>query len=60
MEYEEVINGISHFLKSTDTAGIAYTDNAREVIKAFEEVKIDRQTSTEYLDSTKSVVEREA
>ena len=44
-EYEEVMKGISHFLTSTDTVGIAYTDNAREFIKAFEELKIDHQTS---------------
>lgn len=53
-EYAEIIKGISHFLKSTDTVGIAYTGNAREFIKAFEEFKIDHQTSIEYLDSTKS------
>ena len=52
-EYAE-IKGISHFLKSTHTVGIAYTGNAREFIKAFEEFKIDHQTSIEYLDSTKS------
>ena len=59
-EYEEVIKAVSHFLKTPDTIGIAYTDNGREFIKAFEEMHVDHQTSIEYLDSTKSVVEREA
>ena len=59
-EYEEVIKAVSHFLKASDTIGIAYTDNGREFIKAFEEMHVDHQTSIEYLDSTKSVVEREA
>ena len=59
-EYEEVIKAVSHFLKASDTIGIAYTDNGREFIKAFEEMQVDHQTSIEYLDSTKSVVEREA
>ena len=59
-EYEEVIKSVSHFLKASDSIGIAYTDNGREFIKAFEEMQVDHQTSIEYLDSTKSVVEREA
>lgn len=59
-ETETIIKTVSHFLKSTDTVGIAYSDNAPEFAKAFEELKIDHQTSIEYLDSTKSVVEREA
>ena len=59
-ETETIIKAVSHFLKSTDTVGIAYSDNAPEFAKAFEELKIDHQTSIEYLASTKSVVEREA
>ena len=59
-EYEEVKQSVSHFLKAFHTFGVAYTDNGREFIKAFEEMQVDNQTSIEYLDSTKSVVEREA
>ena len=59
-EYEEVTKAFSHSLKPPDTSGKCHMDDGREFIEAFEELKVDHQTSIEYLDSTKSVVVREA
>ena len=57
---DEIIKGFNHFLKSTDRVGVVYTDNSPEFCAAIKEYGVVHQTSVEYLDSTKSVVEREA
>ena len=57
---DEIIKGFNHFLKSTDKVGVVYTDNSPEFCAAIKEYGVVHQTSVEYLDSTKSVVEREA
>ena len=57
---DEIIKGFNHFVKSTDKVGVVYTDNSPEFCAAIKEYGVVHQTSVEYLDSTKSVVEREA
>ena len=53
---DEIIKGFNHFLKSTNTVGVVYTDNSPEFCAAIKEYGVAHQTSVEY----KSVVEREA
>ena len=48
-----------HFLRHTDEVGVIYTDNSPELEKALGNLNYRHQTSIEYLDSTKSIVERE-
>ena len=57
---DEIIKGFNHFLKSADKVGVVSTDNSSEFCAAIKEYGVVHQTSVEYLDSTKSVVEREA
>ena len=57
---DEIIKGFNHFLKTSDSVGVVYTDNSPEFNAAIREYGFVHQTSVEYLDSTKSVVEREA
>ena len=57
---DEIIKGFNHFLKGTDKVEVVYTDNSPEFCAAIREYGVVHQTSVEYLDSTKSVVEREA
>ena len=57
---DEIIKGFNHFLRTTDSVGVVYTDNSPEFNAAIEEYGFVHQNSVEYVDSTKAVVEREA
>jgi len=53
------VNAFNHFLSHKDEVGAVYTDNSRELIATIGELGYRHQTSTEYVDSSKSFVERE-
>ena len=53
------MNAFNHFLSHKDEVGAVYTDNSREFIATIGELGYRHQTSTEYVDSSKSFVERE-
>ena len=53
------MNAFNHFLSHKDEVGAVYTDNSRELIATIGELGYRHQTSTEYVDSSKSFVERE-
>ena len=57
---DEIIKEFNHFLNSTDKVGAIYTDHSPEFCAAIKEYGVVHQTTVEYLDSTKSIVEREA
>ena len=48
-----------HFLGQKDAVGVMYSDNAQELKKAIKDLGIRHNTSREYVDSNKSVIERE-
>ena len=48
-----------HFLGQKHAAGVMYSDNAQELKKAIKDLGIRHNTSREYVDSNKSVIERE-
>ena len=50
---------INHFVNGKDEVEVIYTDNSRELKAAIKELGYRRQTSIEYVDSSKSFVERE-
>ena len=56
---ESCVNAFNHFLSHKDEVGVVYTDNSRELIATISELGYRHQTSTEYVDSSKSFVERE-
>ena len=56
---ESCVNAFNHFLSHKDEVGAVYTDNSRELIATIGELGYRHQTSTEYVDSSKSFVERE-
>ena len=56
---ESCVNAFNHFLSHKDEVGAVYTDNSRELIATISELGYRHQTSTEYVDSSKSFVERE-
>ena len=53
------IDALNHFISQHDGVETVYTDNSRELIKAIEDLGYRHQTSIEYVDSSKSFVERE-
>ena len=56
---EQSVAGIQHFISGRDEVEVLYTDNSRELKAAIEQLGYRHQTSIEYVDSSKSVVERE-
>ena len=56
---ESCVNAFNHLLSHKDEVGAVYTDNSRELIATISELGYRHQTSTEYVDSSKSFVERE-
>ena len=56
---DSIVRAFQHFLRTVDDVGIVYTDNAPELIDAIEQLGYRHQTSVEYQQSTKAVVERE-
>ena len=56
---EEGVKGETVFLSHKDEVGAVYTDNSRKLIATIGELGYRHQTSTEYVDSSKSFVERE-
>ena len=56
---DSCVNAFNHFLSHKDEVGAVYTDNSRELIATISELGYRHQTSTEYVDSSKSFVERE-
>eukprot|EP00435_Cladocopium_sp_Y103_P036206 s1446_g9.t1 len=55
---DSCVTAFNHFLSHKDEVGAVYTDNSRELIAAIGQMCF-RQTPTEYVDSSKSFVERE-
>ena len=53
------VDALNHFISQHDGVETVYTDNSRELIKAIEDLGYRHQTSIEYVDSSKSFVERE-
>ena len=51
--------GVNHFIGSKDDVQVVYTDNSPELIRAIKDLGYRHQTSIEYVDSSKSFVERE-
>ena len=56
---DSCVSAFNHFLSHKDEVGAVYTDNSRELIATIGELGYRHQTSTEYVDSSKSFVERE-
>ena len=56
---EDCTFAINHFVNGKDDVEVIYTDNSRELKAAIKELGYRRQTSIEYVDSSKSFVERE-
>ena len=56
---QECCRSILHFVGKNDDVEVIYTDNAPELKAAVRELGYRHQTSIEYIDSTKSFVERE-
>ena len=56
---EQSVAGIQHFISGRDEVEVLYTDNSRELKAAIEQLGYRHQTSFEYVDSSKSFVERE-
>lgn len=54
---ESCVAAFNHFLSHKDEVGAVYTDNSRELIATIGELGYRHQTSTEYVDSSKSFVE---
>ena len=55
---DSCVSAFNHFLSHKDEVGAVYTDNSRELIHTIGELGYRHQTS-EYVDSSKSFVERE-
>ena len=51
---DEIIKGFNHFLKTTDSVGVVYTDNSPEFNAAIQEYGFVHQNSVEYVDSNQS------
>ena len=56
---DEVVIALQHFVAPDDAVEVIYTDNSRELIAGIKELGYRRQTSVEYVDSSKSFIERE-
>ena len=56
---DEVIIALQHFVAPDDAVETLYTDNSRELIAGIKELGYRHQTSIEYVDSSKSFIERE-
>ena len=56
---DSCVSAFNHFLSHKDEVDAVYTDNSRELIATIGELGYRHQTSTEYVDSSKSFVERE-
>ena len=56
---DSCVAAFNHFLSQKDEVGAVYTNNSREVISTIGELGYRHQASTEYVDSSKSFVERE-
>ena len=56
---ESCVNAFNHFLSHKDEVGAVYTDNSKELNATIGEMGHRHQTSTKYVDSSKSFVERE-
>ena len=56
---DSCVSAFNHFLSRRDEVGAVYTDNSRELMATIGELGYRHQTSTEYVDSSKSFVERE-
>ena len=56
---DECCKAFQHFIGPQDEVEVIYTDNAPELKSAVEYLGYRHQTSIEYMDSTKSFVERE-
>ena len=56
---EDCTFAINHFVNGKDDVEVIYTDNSRELKAAIKELGYRHQTSIEYVDSSKSFVERE-
>ena len=54
---DSCVSAFNHFLSHKDEVGAVYTDNSRELIVTKGELGYRHQTSTEYVDSSKSFVE---
>ena len=48
-----------HFLQVKDDVGIVYSNNAKELIATMKKLGIRRNTSRQYVDKNKAVIERE-
>ena len=56
---DEVVIALQHFVAPDDAVEVIYTDNSRELIAGIKELGYRHQTSVEYVDSSKSFIERE-
>ena len=56
---ESCVAAFNHFLSRKDEVGAVYTDNSRELFSTIGEFGYRHQSSIEYVDSSKSFVERE-
>ena len=56
---DEVVVALQHFVAPDDAVEVIYTDNSRELIAGIKELGYRHQTSVEYVDSSKSFIERE-
>eukprot|EP00435_Cladocopium_sp_Y103_P044832 s114_g12.t1 len=55
---DSCVTAFNDFLSHKDEVGAVYTDNSRKLIAAIGEMRFHHQTSTEYVDSSESFVER--
>ena len=56
---QSCVDGLNHFIGSKDDVQVVYTDNSPELIRAIKDLGYRHQTSIEYVDSSKSFIERE-
>ena len=53
------MDGLNHFIGPKDDVQAVYTDSSPELIRAIKDLGYRHQTSIEYVDSSKSLAERE-
>ena len=56
---QSCVEALNHFIGSKDDVQVVYTDNSPELIRAIKDLGYRHQASIEYVDSSKSFVERE-
>ena len=56
---QSCVDALNHFIGSKDDVQVVYTDNSPELIRAIKDLGYRHQTSIEYVDSSKSFIERE-